>query len=95
MRFYGREKEIEILRKERELSLENSRFTVITGRRRIGKTELIDHALNDGVGSYVYLLLTRQTEKNIRRSPSQYHYPCLFVTAARGSKFFWIDAASS
>lgn len=63
MRFYGREKEIEILRKERELSLENSRFTVITGRRRIGKTELIDHALNDGVGSYVYLLLTRQTEK--------------------------------
>ena len=71
MKFYGREKEIEILRKERDLSLENSRFTVITGRRRIGKTELIDHALNDGVGSYVYLLLTRQTEKNLCASLQQ------------------------
>ena len=71
MRFYGREREIEILRKERELSLENSRFTVVTGRRRIGKTELIDHALNDGVGSYVYLLLTRQTEKNLCASLQQ------------------------
>ena len=35
MNFFGREKEIEILRRERELSLENSRFTVVSGRRRI------------------------------------------------------------
>ena len=39
MNFFGREKEIEILRRERELSLKNSRFTVVSGRRRIGKTE--------------------------------------------------------
>lgn len=48
MNFFGRKKEIEILRNERELSFENSRFTVVTGRRRIGKTELIGQALNDG-----------------------------------------------
>ena len=65
MNFFGREKEIEILRRERSLSLSNSRFTVLTGRRRIGKTELLDQALNDGRGDYVYLLLTRQTEHNL------------------------------
>ena len=65
MDFFGREKEIEILRRERKLSLENSRFTVLTGRRRVGKTELVDKALNDGQGDYVYLLLTRQTERNL------------------------------
>ena len=48
MNFFGRKKEIEILRNERELSFENSRFTVVIGRRRIGKTELIGQALNDG-----------------------------------------------
>lgn len=71
MKFFGREREIEILRNERALSLENSRFTVVTGRRRIGKTELIDHALNDGSDGYVYLLLTRQTEKNLCASLQQ------------------------
>lgn len=65
MNFFGREKEIGILRRERSLSLENSRFTVLTGRRRVGKTELVDKALNDGSGDYVYLLLTRQTERNL------------------------------
>lgn len=65
MKFFGREKEIAILRTERALSHENSRLTVVTGRRRVGKTELIDHALNDGTDCYVYLLLTRQTEKNL------------------------------
>ena len=68
MDFFGREKEIEILRRERNLSLENSRFTILTGRRRVGKTELVDKALNDGQGDYVYLLITRQTERNLTAS---------------------------
>lgn len=71
MKFFGREQEIAVLRKERELARENSRFTVITGRRRIGKTELIDQALNDRGGDYVYLLLTRQNEKNLVASLQQ------------------------
>lgn len=63
MKFFGRAEEVEVLRKARERSFSNASFTVVTGRRRVGKTELIDRALNDGVGDYVYLLITRQAEK--------------------------------
>ena len=67
MKFYGREEEIAILRKERELSHRQSRFTVVTGRRRVGKTELIDKALNDGTDDYLYLLFSRKNEKTLCR----------------------------
>lgn len=62
MKFFGRKAEIDILRRERELSHGESRFTVVTGRRRIGKTELIGRALNDGTDDYLYLLLGRKSE---------------------------------
>ena len=41
MRFYNREKEIDRLHDIQKQSLENAQFTVITGRRRIGKTQLL------------------------------------------------------
>ncbi|MCH5238009.1 MAG: ATP-binding protein [Muribaculaceae bacterium] len=41
MKFFDRKREIEILRDIREKSQESARFTVVTGRRRIGKTSLI------------------------------------------------------
>ena len=41
MRFYDREKEMEILRKNWEKSARRSLFTVMIGRRRIGKTALL------------------------------------------------------
>jgi len=41
MRFYDREKEMQRLHDIREQSFENAQFTVITGRRRIGKTQLL------------------------------------------------------
>lgn len=41
MRFYDREKEIERLRDIRERSARNAQMTVIMGRRRIGKTQLL------------------------------------------------------
>ena len=47
MKFYGRTNEIGILRKIRNYSNESAQFTVITGRRRIGKTELIREAFGD------------------------------------------------
>ena len=62
MEFFGREKEIDALRRIREASHEWAKFTVITGRRRIGKTELVKQALNDGRDAFVYLLITRQSE---------------------------------
>ena len=63
MKFFGRMEEIAELRKSRDLSHRFAQFTVITGRRRVGKTELIKEALRDGKDDFVYLLITRQTEK--------------------------------
>ncbi|MBQ6330985.1 MAG: ATP-binding protein [Kiritimatiellae bacterium] len=62
MRFFGRETELKELRKVRELSLEKSRFTVLTGRRRVGKTELSREAFDDGKTPYLNLPITRQPE---------------------------------
>jgi uncharacterized protein len=44
MKFYNREKEIARLKKIQQLSLKNAQFTVLTGRRRIGKTQLLLNA---------------------------------------------------
>ena len=41
MIFFGREKELDILKREQELSASSARFTIVMGRRRIGKTSLI------------------------------------------------------
>ena len=62
MKFFGREVELNELRKVREFSLEKSRFTVLTGRRRVGKTELSREAFDDGKTPYVNLPITRQPE---------------------------------
>ena len=65
MKFYGREEELKELRRIRELSKTHARFTVVTGRRRIGKTELVGHAFDDGKMPYLYLLITRRTEREL------------------------------
>lgn len=41
MEFFERAKELDILRREEELSASSARFTIIMGRRRIGKTSPI------------------------------------------------------
>ena len=48
MKFYGREKEIGDLRGQRDISRKYARFTVVTGRRRVGKTQLVRSAFDDG-----------------------------------------------
>ena len=63
MKFYGRSAELEALRGARKMASHNAQFTIVTGRRRVGKTELINKAFNDGAQDYVYLLITRQLEK--------------------------------
>ena len=55
MRFYGREREIGILRETEERSRSESRFTVVLGRRRIGKTSTIRKALEHTKIVYVYI----------------------------------------
>jgi len=44
MQFYNREKEIARLKEIQQLSLKHAQFTVLTGRRRIGKTQLLLNA---------------------------------------------------
>jgi len=61
MKFYGRKDEIAELRDIRGKAFsDHSRFTVITGRRRIGKTSLILKALEGG--NPVYLFVGRKSE---------------------------------
>jgi len=60
MKFYDREAELEILRKNREMSKKNSVFTVITGRRRMGKTALIKESEKDG--KFLYFFVSRSSE---------------------------------
>ncbi len=63
MKFFDREDKIAALRKIREKSLSEAQFTVVTGRRRIGKTELVKRALGDR--DFVYLFVSRKSETDL------------------------------
>ena len=60
MRFYDREKEVQQLHEIRAQSLENAQFTVITGRRRIGKTHLLLKACE--TSPTLYFFVSRKAE---------------------------------
>ena len=55
MKFYDREQEIEILRRNWERSESKSLFTVMTGRRRIGKTALLLQVEKEQKMLYLYV----------------------------------------
>lgn len=64
MKFYNREHEIAKLKEIRSLSYnDHSRLTVVTGRRRIGKTSLISKALDDE--AFIYLFVGRKNEASL------------------------------
>lgn len=60
MKFYDREKELEIIRENEALSAGHAAFTVLMGRRRIGKTSLIMRAFEGK--RYAYLFVSRDSE---------------------------------
>lgn len=60
MRFYNRENELKIMSRIQEASHSSARFTVLTGRRRIGKTELIKHVFSGE--NYLYFFMARRSE---------------------------------
>ena len=63
MRFFDRASEIASLREIRDKANVSARFTVITGRRRVGKTQLIKRALEDR--PYLYFYVARKSEKDL------------------------------
>ena len=60
MKFFDRKYEIGKLREIRELSNHAAQFTVLTGRRRIGKTSLVMKAYENE--NILYFFVTRSTE---------------------------------
>lgn len=63
MKFYDRKNELETLRRIQGESLKLARFTVMTGRRRVGKTELLKHAF--GRTGYLYFFVARRSEAEL------------------------------
>jgi len=60
MKFYNRENEIKRLDEIDENSKENASFTIVTGRRRIGKTQLLLRAAHNKCA--LYFFITRKAE---------------------------------
>ena len=63
MRFYDREQEIAYLKDTRKMAEKVARFTVVTGRRRIGKTTLIREAYKDV--PFIYFFVARKAEGDL------------------------------
>lgn len=61
MKFYGRKKELEILRINEAQSKRTACFTVMVGRRRIGKTSLLLESVKEQ--KYLYLFVARKNEQ--------------------------------
>lgn len=63
MRFFDREQEFEKLREIETLSHEVARFTIITGRRRIGKTEMVNTFFEGR--TLLYFFVARKAETDL------------------------------
>ena len=63
MRFFDRTEEITSLREIRGMSKDNAQFTVVTGRRRIGKTSLVWKAYEDE--PILYFFVARKAEGDL------------------------------
>lgn len=55
MKFYDREEEIAILQENEKLAEKNAMFTVLSGRRRVGKTSLVTKAFEGKQVAYLFV----------------------------------------
>ena len=63
MKFFDRTEEIASLREIRRMAKDNAQFTVVTGRRRIGKTSLVWKAYEDE--PILYFFVARKAEADL------------------------------
>lgn len=64
MKFFGRNKQISELQETNRLSEHTARFTIVTGRRRSGKTSLLLKAYED-VSDMLYFFVARKSEAEL------------------------------
>ena len=64
MKFFGRNKEISELQETNRLSEHTARFTIVTGRRRSGKTSLLLKAY-EAVSDMLYFFVARKSEAEL------------------------------
>ena len=65
-KFYNREKELLTLKKVSEnLAHSKGQLSVMVGRRRVGKTRLLNEAFAQGQHKYLYLFISRKTESSL------------------------------
>lgn len=63
MKFFDREKETKLLHEIENLSYKYAQFTILTGRRRVGKTWLVTHAYNQA--QMLYFFVARKSEADL------------------------------
>lgn len=63
MRFYDRDKELNILNTNWNQTTERGRLTVVTGRRRIGKTTMLRKSAEVGNQPLLYLYVSKDNER--------------------------------
>ena len=63
MIFFDRSEEMDSLQRIRSLSEKQAQFTVVTGRRRIGKTSLVRKAYEEE--ELVYFFVGRKSEPDL------------------------------
>ena len=76
MKFYNRGSELGKLKKLHDLSQGNAFLAVMTGRRRVGKTELIKHFINNRIdaesrGNCIYIFVDIKQGKILLREISE------------------------
>ena len=85
MKFYGREKEIDVIQKIERLSATYAQMTVVTGRRRIGKTTLVKHSCRQI--PFVYLFVGRKSETMLCREFTEIIHNTLGINLGEFSSF--------
>ena len=86
MEFYDREQEIAFLRETREAAKKTARFTMVTGRRRIGKTTLLKTAYDDE--PFVYFFVARKAESELCEAYAEEIAEKLGIPTLGGSRSF-------
>lgn len=86
MEFYDREQEIAFLRETREAARKAARFTMVTGRRRIGKTTLLKTAYDDE--PFVYFFVARKAESELCEAYAEEIAEKLGIPTLGGSRSF-------